>query len=112
MSETKFDGQVALVTGAAQGIGAAIARTLAAAGAAVIVTDLEARSAMAGKVVAEIIADGCRAEFADLDVSAEPQWQAVMERMLSGLPVEWIRKITHENASLLYRHPLPAVCKP
>ena len=81
MMNIDLSGKVALVTGAAQGIGAAIARTLAAAGAAVIVTDLEARSAMAGKVVAEIIADGCRAEFADLYVSAEPQWQAVMERI-------------------------------
>jgi hypothetical protein len=35
-----------------------------------------------------------------------------MEKMLSGLPVETIRKLTHENAAKLYRHPLPAHCKP
>ncbi|HVN83637.1 MAG TPA: amidohydrolase family protein [Candidatus Binatia bacterium] len=41
-----------------------------------------------------------------------PHTQMVMERMLSGLPVEWIRKITHENAAKLYRHQLPATCFP
>ncbi len=41
-----------------------------------------------------------------------PDTQRVMERMLHGLPVEWIRKITHENAAALYRHPLPARCRP
>jgi predicted TIM-barrel fold metal-dependent hydrolase len=41
-----------------------------------------------------------------------PHTQRVMERMLSGLPVEWIRKITHENAAQLYRHPLPVTCVP
>lgn len=41
-----------------------------------------------------------------------PDTQRVMERMLGGLPVEWIRKITHENAARLYRHPLPPACLP
>jgi hypothetical protein len=41
-----------------------------------------------------------------------PDTQLVMQRMLGALPVAWIRKITHENAAKLYRHPLPAVCKP
>ena len=41
-----------------------------------------------------------------------PDTQRVMHRMLDGLPVDWIRKITHENAARLYRHPLPAHCLP
>jgi predicted TIM-barrel fold metal-dependent hydrolase len=41
-----------------------------------------------------------------------PDTQAVMERMLGKLSKEWIRKITHENAAKLYRHPLPNVCRP
>ena len=41
-----------------------------------------------------------------------PDTQRVMEEMLGDLPVEEIRKITHENAAALYRHPLPDVCRP
>jgi predicted TIM-barrel fold metal-dependent hydrolase len=41
-----------------------------------------------------------------------PDTQAVMQRLLGDLPVDWIRKITHENAAKLYRHPLPSVCRP
>ena len=33
-------------------------------------------------------------------------------RVLGSLPVEEIRKITHENAAHVYRHPLPKVCIP
>jgi NAD(P)-dependent dehydrogenase (short-subunit alcohol dehydrogenase family) len=36
----RFDGQVAIVTGAARGIGAATARRLAREGAAVLLTDV------------------------------------------------------------------------
>ena len=40
MSSTRLQGRVAIVTGAAQGIGAAYARALAAAGACVCVADV------------------------------------------------------------------------
>ena len=43
---------------------------------------------------------------------SESERVLVMEKLLGSLPVEWIRKITHQNAAKLYRHPLPAVCKP
>ena len=60
-------GRSALVTGAAGGIGAAVAAALADAGAAVLVTDLDKDAAAA---VAERITDaGGRAESAALDVS-------------------------------------------
>jgi len=41
-----------------------------------------------------------------------PDTQAVMRKLLEGLPVAEIRQITHENAATLYRHPLPALRRP
>jgi 3-oxoacyl-[acyl-carrier protein] reductase len=63
----RFTGKVAIVTGAAQGIGEAYARALAAEGAAVVVADINAESGR--KVVAAIEADGGQAAFARTDVS-------------------------------------------
>jgi 3-oxoacyl-[acyl-carrier protein] reductase len=62
-----FTGKVAIVTGAAQGIGEAYARALAAAGAAVVVADVNADAGQA--VVKDIGADGGRAAFARTDVA-------------------------------------------
>lgn len=70
--------KIALITGAASGIGAAVARTLAAAGATVIVTDLEVQSAAGHCVVTDIKRDGGKARFMALDISSEPQWKSVM----------------------------------
>lgn len=44
--------------------------------------------------------------------STWPDTQTFAQQTLGKLPVEHIRKITHENAATLYRHPLPKVCKP
>jgi 3-oxoacyl-[acyl-carrier protein] reductase len=59
-------GRSALVTGAAGGIGSAVAQAFAAAGAAVLVTDVDARAACA--VAEKISANGGIAESAGLDV--------------------------------------------
>ncbi|CAN5252071.1 SDR family NAD(P)-dependent oxidoreductase [soil metagenome] len=61
-----LEGRSALVTGAGGGIGAAVARALAAAGAAVMVSDLNAEAASA--VAEQIVADGGRAVSAGFDV--------------------------------------------
>ena len=64
-----LDGKVALVTGAATGIGESIAGVLAAAGAHVVVTDIDADGA--GKVAAAIGERGYRADAVHLDVTDE-----------------------------------------
>lgn len=64
---TDFDGKVALVTGAAQGLGAATARAFAIRGAAVCLVD---RDRAAEQVAADLRLDGARAIFVRADVSA------------------------------------------
>ena len=59
-------GRSALVTGAGNGIGAAVAKAFARAGAAVVVTDVDKDAAAA--VAGEIVAAGGRAESAVVDV--------------------------------------------
>ncbi|VEG39685.1 short-chain dehydrogenase/reductase SDR [Mycolicibacterium flavescens] len=62
-----LSGRSALVTGAAGGIGSAVAQALAHAGAAVLVTDIDKDAAAA--VAQRISADGGRAEATALDVA-------------------------------------------
>jgi 3-oxoacyl-[acyl-carrier protein] reductase len=76
-------GRVAVVTGGAQGIGAAIAARLAADGAAVAVVDLNADSS-AG-VVSEIQAAGGTAIGIGADVSKADQVQAAVDRVVAEL---------------------------
>jgi NAD(P)-dependent dehydrogenase (short-subunit alcohol dehydrogenase family) len=69
----RVEGKVALVTGAAQGQGAAHARLLAREGASVLCLDIDSQ---AGEAVAEeIVASGGDAPFQALDVGEPAQWQ-------------------------------------
>ncbi|MFH9488266.1 MULTISPECIES: SDR family NAD(P)-dependent oxidoreductase [Streptomyces] len=65
--EAEFAGKVALVTGGASGIGLALSRRLAASGAAVVVADHHADSAV--KTADELKATGARAAAVTLDVT-------------------------------------------
>jgi NAD(P)-dependent dehydrogenase (short-subunit alcohol dehydrogenase family) len=80
---TNLAGKVALVTGAGQGIGQAIARRFAAAGAAVAVADLVREKAEA--VAAEIIQQGGRAAPFQADVSDQKQVEAMIRGTLAEL---------------------------
>jgi NAD(P)-dependent dehydrogenase (short-subunit alcohol dehydrogenase family) len=66
----RFAGQVAVVTGGAQGIGGATARRLAAEGAHVLIADID--GAVAGQNVARIREAGGSAEMVVADV-AQPR---------------------------------------
>ena len=73
MSSQRFAGRVAAVTGAARGIGLAIARRLAAEGAAVALWDMD--GAALGRAV-EALPSGARLHAAAADVT---DWAAVQE---------------------------------
>jgi 3-oxoacyl-[acyl-carrier protein] reductase len=76
----RFDGRVALVTGASRGIGEAIARRLAAEGATLLAA---ARSTQAlAQVVADIAGGGGRARALALDVSDSSSIESVMKSAL------------------------------
>jgi len=73
----RLAGRVALITGAASGIGRATAERLAAEGAAVIITDIDDDG---GKAVACALgALGRQAAYVHLDVVSEPEWQRAVE---------------------------------
>jgi NAD(P)-dependent dehydrogenase (short-subunit alcohol dehydrogenase family) len=73
----RLAGKVALVTGAGSGIGAAIAATLASAGAQVFATDLDLSTAAA--TAARIREAGGRAEAAALDVADEEACRSIAD---------------------------------
>jgi 3alpha(or 20beta)-hydroxysteroid dehydrogenase len=74
-----LDGKVAIVTGAARGLGAACARRLVAEGASVVVADVLVDD---GAALADELGD--RGRFKRLDVTSEPQWDAVASAAIDG----------------------------
>lgn len=76
-SMTDFQGKVALVTGGGSGIGAAISRKLAAAGASVVVSDIRLDAAL--KVVEDITAAGHSAAAVAQDTTVPAQADAAVQ---------------------------------
>ncbi|MFD8966130.1 SDR family NAD(P)-dependent oxidoreductase [Streptomyces sp. NPDC059568] len=72
----RFTDRVAVVTGAASGIGAATAQRLAAEGAAVVLADIAKERGEA--VAADIRAAGGRAAFVPADVSDKGDWDRIV----------------------------------
>ena len=70
----RLDGKVALISGAARGMGNATARAFAREGAKVVVTDLIDEE---GEAFVKELGDG--AIYRHLDVTKEDEWQAAVE---------------------------------
>ena len=81
--ERDLFGKVAIVTGGAQGIGAATAEAMAAAGAAIVVADILDEE---GERMASHLRDiGYTARYEHLDVSEEANWAHVVEKTVAEL---------------------------
>jgi NAD(P)-dependent dehydrogenase (short-subunit alcohol dehydrogenase family) len=71
-------GKVAVVSGAASGLGLATARALVSAGASVVIADLESSD---GQVVAKELGDACR--FVPADVTSEEQVKRAVDQAVA-----------------------------
>jgi len=74
--EKRLEGKVAIVTGAASGIGAETARRFSVHGAAIVACDMNEAGGEA--IAASIEQAGAKVLFRPLDVESESAWQAVV----------------------------------
>ena len=86
-----LSGHVALVTGAASGIGAATAARLAEEGATVVVADIQ-------RDLGEQVAADIGGRFVDLDVSDPAAWRSAIDGIMAA---EGRLDIAHLNAGLM-----------
>ncbi|MGA2848593.1 MAG: glucose 1-dehydrogenase [Terracidiphilus sp.] len=103
--EKNLQGKVALVTGASKGIGAAIARELAARGAAVAV-NYSGSKAAAEKLVAEITGTGAKAIAIQANVADPASIQQLIDTVATQLgPID----VLVNNAGIYEFGPLEAI---
>ena len=83
MAEGRFTGRSALVTGAAQGIGRAIAERLAREGGSILLVDIEGD--LAEQTAAELRAGGGIAEAIDGDIARQSDVRRAVDAAWSAL---------------------------
>jgi 3-oxoacyl-[acyl-carrier protein] reductase len=105
---SKLSGKVAIVTGASKGIGAAVAKTLAANGAAVVVNYASSKSG-ADKVVEAIAAAGGKAVAVKGDVSKAEEAKELVDAAIKAFGR---LDILVNNAGVYEFGPLEAVTEP
>jgi NAD(P)-dependent dehydrogenase (short-subunit alcohol dehydrogenase family) len=96
-------GRAGLVTGAAGGIGRASAIAFAAAGAAVVVSDLQQQREGAEETVALIAREGGEAAFVACDVSVPAECQALVDATVQAYGR---LDFAHNNAGIDHSAPL------
>ncbi|MGD1933863.1 MAG: glucose 1-dehydrogenase [Candidatus Phaeomarinobacter sp.] len=100
----RCDGKVALVTGAARGLGAEAAKRLAQAGASVLLTDI--LDDLGHETAANIAANGGTAHYIHHDVTSEDDWSSAIAEATSrfgGLD------ILVNNAGIYFNRPIAEI---
>ncbi|MDR1952302.1 MAG: SDR family oxidoreductase [Elusimicrobiota bacterium] len=98
---TRLKNKIALITGAAQGLGAAIAKRFAQEGAVVFIADLNAGAAV--KTLDQIKEIGAKVYFLSLDVTSEESWIKAKEEIIKS---EGKIDILVNNAGINIREPI------
>lgn len=81
----RVEGKIAFVTGAARGLGAAIAQRLASEGARVVLADLDRAGAEARATEIDTALGKGRALAVPLDVTDEGQWKRALETAVAAM---------------------------
>jgi NAD(P)-dependent dehydrogenase (short-subunit alcohol dehydrogenase family) len=100
------EGPLAIVTGAARGIGAAIAQRLSDAGYALAIWDFDGTGA--ADQAAELVAQGRRAVAAQVDVANESQVEAATQAAQAAFGIPYLLV---NNAAIRHREPLETLAR-
>lgn len=108
-----LDGQVALVTGSGQGIGAAIAQKLSAAGCQVVINDV-CEESLAENTLQECEQAGKRPYYIKCDISDEEQVQKMIQKIIdkygrldilvnnAGIVADWDKSYAVNTKAMYY----------